>query len=125
MALANALINVLLVAASTVVITWVLSGRFRGIEKRIDRLDDSLHTEVGALRSEFNGLRAELKGLRADVLAEFGSVRAEFGAEFGSVRAEFGSVRAELSATRSDLTAVALAVGVRPRTGQTGTGTRR
>jgi hypothetical protein len=103
MALANALINVLLVAASTVVITWVLSGRFRGIEKRIDRLDDSLHTEVGALRSELNGLRAEVL------------------AEFGSVRAEFGSVRPELSATRSDLTAVALAVGVRPRTGQPGT----
>jgi hypothetical protein len=118
MALANALLNVLLVAASTVVITWVLSGRFRGIEKRMDRLDDSLHTEVGALRSEFSGLRTELNGLRADMLAEFGSVRAEF-------QAEFGSVRAELSATRSDLTAVALAVGVRPRTGQTGTGTRR
>jgi hypothetical protein len=72
MALANALLNVLLVAASTVVITWVLSGRFRGIEQRIDRLDDSLHTEFGALRSEFNGLRAEFKGIRTDVLADSG-----------------------------------------------------
>lgn len=57
----GSVINTAVVALVYVLLSWQMNGRFRALEHRIDRLDDSNKAEHQEIRAEVSGHVASLR----------------------------------------------------------------